>query len=121
MPKPLLLIIDDEDDIRSLLSEIFRSKFTVLTGATVAEGKKKLKNQRIDLLFLDLNLPDGSGFDIISSFKDEMDSHAVIIISAHKGSVQLSEAEKYGITHFFEKPIDIGKLKSTVDSIIYGQ
>ena len=118
MPKPLLLIVDDEDDIRSLLSEIFKSKFRVLTGATIAEGKRRLKNQKVDLLFLDLNLPDGSGFEIISSFKDEMDSNCVIIISAHKGSVQMSKAEQCGITHFFEKPIDIDKLKSTVNNII---
>lgn len=120
MTKPLMLIVDDEEDIRSLLSEIFKPNFTVMTSGSIGEGQVRLKShQGIDVLLLDLDLPDGSGFDLISSLNGEIDKDHVLIISAHKGRVQQNKAEKLGITHFFEKPIDLNKLRSTVQQLIH--
>lgn len=111
-----ILIIDDEEDIRALLTEILKSKYNVISCGTLRSALEVVNKRKVDVVLLDLDLPDGSGFDLLEQ-SDNLDQDKVLIVSAHKGAQQLKTARKFGIDYFFEKPIDLLELTQTVDNL----
>ena len=85
--KKEILIVDDEEDICLMVSSILRkSGYSVSYCTSITEGKEKVLAQTFQAFFLDLNLPDGSGFDLIPLIKKNNDLSAkIIIISAYDG------------------------------------
>ena len=66
MSKQFALVIDDERDIRELLTlTLGRMGLVVETAATVSEAKQRLAETRYALCFTDMRLPDGTGHEII--------------------------------------------------------
>ena len=65
-----ILIIDDEDKLRSLLARIVKSEgFEVLEAADLKSGFKKLEHNDIDVVLCDVKLPDGNGVDFAQKLK----------------------------------------------------
>ncbi|MBI1184410.1 response regulator [bacterium] len=119
--EPKMLIVDDELDICLLLKDIFKNEFDVNYAQSIAEAKKFLHSHSFKILLLDLDLPDGSGFDLLDHFEDGyklVEKPKVMIISAHKGSLEMLKAERYGVESFIEKPLDVGDVKNTVAQLI---
>ena len=119
MPKPQMLIVDDERDIRSLLAEIFKPSFDVTAKGSLNEAKGLLHREKYEIVLLDLDLPDGSGFDLVASLNGSLNRDRVLIISAHKGREQMERANQLGISHFFEKPLDLTALSKTVTQLTH--
>lgn len=77
-----VLIIDDDEQICRFLSEIFsRMAFEVLYRVNLAEGLKQIYSDSIDVLFLDVNLPDGNGIDAIEMIRKQPFPPEIIIIT----------------------------------------
>jgi len=99
-----ILIIDDEEDLCWLLSNILRAKgYNVIIANTISEGAARL-NESLDLVFLDLKLPDGNGMDILPKIKEINSETLVTIISAYGGVEKREEATEKGICGFIDKP-----------------
>ena len=67
MTKPkTLLIVDDDPDLREVLAEQLQlqQEFEVIQAKSGAEGLEAVKRDHVDLVLLDVGLPDGSGFDL---------------------------------------------------------
>jgi len=97
-------IIDDEEDICLLLKMNLSRKFKEVQYAmNLKQGINFLKNNKVDILFLDNNLPDGSGIDYIQSIKKSQPATIVIIISAL--TVLRDKALEAGADDFLGKPI----------------
>ena len=63
---PKLLVVDDEPIIRHSFQKAFASaEVEVLTAGTLAEGRKRVEADRPDVVVVDLQLPDGSGLDLL--------------------------------------------------------
>ena len=81
-----VLIIDDENRTRQLIANMIDSfDFDVQTipdGENVESGIKAIKKHNPDIVFLDIQMPDGTGFDVLRSIKDK--NFAVIFITAHE-------------------------------------
>jgi two-component system NtrC family response regulator len=101
-----ILIIDDEEYIRDILSvRVRRLNHVPFSAATIKQGMKLIKNRAFDLIFLDVNLPDGSGLDLLETIKQKSQSPEVIIITA-VGSRQGAEiAIKNGAWDYLNKPL----------------
>lgn len=112
-----ILIVDDEEDIRALLTEIFKNKYRVISCGTLADAQAIVTNNKVDVVLLDLDLPDGSGFDLMRQNEMQFDHKSVLIISAHKGIEQKRQADELGVGHFFEKPVDLSTLTQTVEQL----
>lgn len=113
MKQSNLLIIDDEDSIRETLSEILEDEgYTVFTAEDGAAGMVHLENERIDVVFLDVWLPNRGGIDILGDIKREDSDIQVIIISGHANVDMAVKAIKLGAYDFLEKPLDIGRVLS---------
>jgi CheY-like chemotaxis protein len=100
-----ILLIDDEEELCSLLGDSLSSRgFQMEFAHTKKEALKRLKTRPQDLVLLDLRLPDGDGMMLLSFIRKMTPSPAVIITTAYGGEGTKSEAEKMGAYGFLEKP-----------------
>lgn len=100
-----VLIVDDEADICLLLSSLLRRLGYHTTCAHfLEEGRRCLRNQEFDAVFLDLNLPDGLGFDLLPTIKLAGNCTKVIMISAFDGIAERKRASEQGADYFIGKP-----------------
>jgi two-component system response regulator PilR (NtrC family) len=114
-----ILIIDDEPDIRGLLSiTLERMGHRTTNADNVSSSIALLKRNKFDLCLTDLKLPDGSGIDIVKTIQNTHPQTPVIVITAH-GSMDIAiEAMKCGAFDFINKPVDINHLRSLITSAL---
>lgn len=99
-----ILIIDDEKDLCSLLSEALKARgYHVVTANTKREGMDRIKESP-DLVFLDLKLPDGDGIHILAKIRRLCPEAIVNIISAYGSEERRAEAREKGACDFIDKP-----------------
>lgn len=78
-----ILIIDDEEKLRSLLARIVKSEgFEVLEASDLTSGFKKLEHNDIDVVLCDVKLPDGNGIDFVQKIKTSFPITEVILLTA---------------------------------------
>ncbi len=84
MQKGKLLIIDDEDRLRKLLSRIMQLEgYEVAEAATAKEGLKKLEHDTFDVILSDVKLPDMNGIELTRKIKEGWPATEVIVITAY--------------------------------------
>jgi len=103
--KAKVLIIDDEEAIRSSLKMIFEYEgYDCLLAANGSAGLKMVEKESPDLVFLDIKMPQMDGMEVLKRLKAEPESPPVVILSGH-GTVKTAvEATKLGAFDFIEKP-----------------
>ncbi len=119
MPTPRVLIIDDEPDIRELL-EITLGRMNLDTASVVntQEAYAILQAQEFQLCLTDMNLPDGTGIDIIRFIQQHKPELPVAVITAY-GSMDLAiTALKAGAFDFVSKPVELSRLRELVTQAI---
>jgi two-component system nitrogen regulation response regulator NtrX len=105
MTRAKVLIIDDEDAIRSSLKMIFEYEgYDCLLAANGPAGLKIAERELPDLIFLDIKMPQMDGLEVLKTLKADESSPPVVILSGH-GTVKTAvEATKLGAFDFIEKP-----------------
>jgi two-component system, OmpR family, response regulator len=114
-----VLIVDDEADICLLLSGLLRRLGYQPTCAHyLEEGRQCLSQQQFDAIFLDLNLPDGLGFDLLTTIKkDALANPKVVMISAFDGVAERTRASAQGADYFMGKPFTRKTVEQALESI----
>src|SRR5438477_2401120 len=107
--KHKILLVDDQEEIRSLLSDSFRVRgYDVMEAADAAGLKAALAGPQPDVVLLDFKLPDADGLDLIPLIKREWPETESIVLTGH-GTLDLAvEATKRGAFHFQTKPHNEG-------------
>lgn len=112
------LIVEDEQKSRDMLAAIIQKNFPELTVAgtakNVSEGVEMIKAHNPDLVFLDISMPDGSGFDLL----EKVHGHKFELIFATASDQHAIRAIKYSACDYLLKPIDIEELKSAIEKVI---
>ena len=117
--KNSVLIIDDEEDILSSCKAVLEDEdYDVETSKNYDEAIKIFESKKIDLVFLDVWLPNVDGLDILSNIKEKYPNTTVIMMSGHAGVETAVRATKMGAYDFLEKPISISKLLSSCDEVL---
>ena len=103
--KPRVLIVDDEEAVRSSLRMIFDYEgYEVFLAANGPAGLKMAEQESPDLVILDIKMPQMDGLEVLKRLKAEERSPPVVILSGH-GTVKAAvEAVKLGAFDFIEKP-----------------
>ncbi|WP_461138947.1 response regulator transcription factor [Spirosoma pomorum] len=113
-----ILVIDDETDICLLLSGLLRRLGYQPTCAHfIEEGRKCLTTQQFDAVFLDLNLPDGLGFDLLPMIREAQSKIKIIMISAFDGQAERKRATDQGADYFIGKPFTRRSVETALESI----
>jgi two-component system, NtrC family, response regulator PilR len=119
MPKPSVLIVDDEPDLCELLSiTLQRMDLSPRTADTVAAAQRLLKTDPFDLCLTDMQLPDGDGLELVEWMQQHTPSVPVAVITAHGNMETAVRALKLGAFDFVSKPLDLTGLRKLVASAI---
>jgi two-component system, NtrC family, response regulator AtoC len=118
MAETRVLVLDDDALIRTVLSDrLERSGHVVRVAGTIAEARAMLRAGIPDLALLDIQLPDGSGTDLLPELVEELDVPC-IMMTAHATVHGAVAALKLGARDFLEKPISYERLDATVASAL---
>jgi DNA-binding response OmpR family regulator len=113
-----VLIIDDETDICFLLASMLKKKgFDVSFVNSLTEGFSKVTDLQPAILFLDINLPDGSGLESISTIKSLSLNTKIIMISAFDGVRERATANERGADFFIGKPFSREIVSEALDKV----
>lgn len=116
-----VLIIDDSVDIHRLLKIRLRDQnIDILTASTAAEGRGIAREALPELILLDIDLPDQSGFELLAELKGDPHTHdlAVIFISGSVGSEEKVRGFDLGAVDYVTKPFDMAELRARVCSAL---
>ena len=106
-----LLVVDDESIICHSFRRVFASPdVEVVTAGTVAEGWRRVEQDRPDVIVLDLQLPDGSGLELFERIRASAPKRPVIFITAHGTMETTIEAMNRGAFDYLLKPLDLAQV-----------
>ena len=106
MPKPAVLVVDDEPDICELLSiTLERMSLAPHVAGTIGAAQRMLKTEQFDLCLTDMRLPDGDGLDLVKWIQQYSPSVPVAVITAHGNMETAVRALKLGAFDFVSKPL----------------
>lgn len=114
------VIVDDEHDaiesVKLLLKESFPNIFIAGTAQSVADGTQLISEVNPDIVFLDIEMPDGSGFDMLEQIEER--NFNIIFITAY--NQYAIKAFKYSAIDYILKPIDINDFVKAINKIDNG-
>lgn len=114
-----VLIIDDEPDIRELLSlTLSRMGLKTDVAATFKEGLHHINKHNYFLVLSDMRLPDGDGYEIVRYIQNHKPQLPVAIITAYGNVEGAVNTLKAGAFDYVSKPIDLAMLKSLVNTAL---
>jgi DNA-binding response OmpR family regulator len=118
---PTVLVLDDEGLIRWTMHEgLTQNGFRVLEAATGAEAIEIAKSRPVDLLLLDLQLPDMDGIAVLSRMREEGISCRAILMTAY-GSPEVAEKALFlGARSCVAKPFDLDEMLLLIKSELAG-
>ena len=119
---PLVLVVDDDlalrDSIRALLESL---GYVVSTVGNACEAIAEISAQRPDAILTDIYMPDGDGYELISTIRDFGDDIPVVAMSGgpyYCGTDYLGMAKRLGAVATLEKPFRPAELVETLDRAI---
>ncbi len=116
---PRALIVDDEPDIRELLSiTLGRMNIDVATAGDYRSAVKLLGGERFDLVLTDMRLPDGDGLDLVQWIQTQRPGVPVAVITAHGNVEAAVRALKLGAFDFISKPLDLTALRRLITATL---
>lgn len=118
--KARIMVIDDDANIQIILKFMLDKDFDVIQSFNTAEAFQLLKNEKVDLVITDLNLPGESGLEFVQRLKSEAEfsSIPVLVLTGLPSSDKQKKAESYGVADFILKPINRQLLLNRVHSLI---
>lgn len=111
--KPVLLIIDDEPQIRKILKISLEGSYKIVDAMDGAEGIRKAATDQPSLILLDLGLPDKDGLEVLKELR-EWSSTPVIILSVRKSVEDIVTALDYGADDYITKPFNTAELMARI-------
>ncbi len=110
-----VLVVDDEESIRSSLREILREEgYRVDLAGTLEEAKRKLSEEFFHVVVLDVWMPDGDGIEFMDTLSEISPDSVVVVITGH-GNVEMAvKAIRKGAYDFLEKPFSMDRFLITL-------
>jgi len=116
-----VLVVDDEPDITGLLAyHLAKAGYRVITAANGSEALKSAREQRPDLVVLDLMLPGLSGYDVLGELRRREDTRevGVIVLTARKDERDRIKGLSLGADDYLAKPFSPQELVLRVGAIL---
>lgn len=110
-----ILIIEDDKNLNMGLSIAFSSDYEVISRYSIEESRELLES--VDLILLDMNLPDGDGLDLLEDLRKSSDV-PVVVISVRDMEIDIIRAIQLGADDYITKPFSLGILQAKVNRIL---
>jgi len=113
--KSSILIVDDEPDILLVLGEFLSNEgFKVLTAKSGQQALEKLKEHNVDMLLLDMAMPNMNGIETLREVHKGAPHLPVIMITAYRDAEKVVEAFRLGAFDCIFKPFDLKYLRQAI-------
>jgi len=113
------LIVDDEADIRELLvMTLERMDIDTFSASNLEEAKLLLKQRQYALCLTDMQMPDGTGLDLVNYISEFHAGLPVAVITAHASADNAVSALKAGAFDYLSKPISLKQLRPVIEFAI---
>ncbi len=110
-----ILIIDDEEILQDVLTSLLRNDgYSTLNATTAQAGLDLLAKEDVDLVLLDLMLPDMSGIEVLKRIRAEDPDQVVVVITAFSSIEGAIEAMREGAFHYIPKPFKNDEVLLTI-------
>lgn len=111
-----ILILDDEKRVREEIEEFLHDrKFKSFNADTPTKAFKILENQNIDIVILDIKLPEMDGIQVLNKIKKQYPHIEVIMISGHGDMNTVIEALRNGASDYFQKPFRLYEINNAIE------
>jgi len=115
-----ILVVDDEQLVRWFLDRALKKNgHEVITASNISEAQEKLNREKVDILFVDLRMPDGNGRELIENIARLTTKPRVVVCSAFVTSEHEEEFRNKGIC-ILKKPFTLDELNRVVQRCING-
>ena len=113
-----ILVVDDDDGIRSLVKKYLNeNNYLVTTAENAEEASNKIKIIKFDLIILDIMMPGQNGLDFIKEFKKKIDT-PIILLTAKGEAKERIEGLEYGADDYLPKPFEPKELTLRINNIL---
>ncbi len=118
--KPVVLIVEDNDELRSFLADNLSDAYTVLVASNGVEAFSLLEEKNADIVISDIMMPDMDGIELCRAIRsNESISHVpVILLSAKTDTETKIEGLSIGADAYVEKPFSVEQLRAQTNSIL---
>lgn len=114
-----LLIVEDNQELLGAINHTFsHEKYFCETADTFSKAHEKVFMYKYDVMIVDINLPGGSGLELIREIKKQNPETGIIVISARNSTDNKIEGLELGADDYLTKPFDIAELVARVKALI---
>ena len=114
-----ILVVEDHDEISEAMSSYCSAKKDIECNIinNGREGLERIRNDKFDLILLDLAIPDFSGWDVIKSLKQDgfIKSKNIVIFTASSDQIILNDIRDSGVKDVFKKPFSLDQLTALIE------
>lgn len=112
--KSRILIVDDEPEITSILSDLFSAEYYCMTAGSAEEALERLQGSEYELVISDITMPGMSGLDMIPQVKSIAPNTVVVMISGMQTVESAIGALRLGAFDYVMKPFDLRQVEAVV-------
>jgi putative two-component system response regulator len=114
-----ILIVDHDEHMRCAMRRLLERNYYLCSVAhTARQAREQLREQRVDLLLCDLNLPDSSGLDLLSETAVHSPGTATVVVSAIDDPEMATSALEHGASGYIIKPFEPNELVINVTNAL---
>lgn len=119
MSKASILIVEDEEGIREMLTDAVRiSGYSAITCSNGIEALNAIRKYSVDLIISDVNMPQMSGFDMIEKIRTRGDQTPVIFLTARHEKHDVTQGLRLGADDYITKPFGLEELMLRVEAVL---
>ncbi|RKZ17437.1 hypothetical protein DRQ50_05005 [bacterium] len=116
--KRSILVVDDEQTMRDFLETSLSSRFRVSTASGGIEALELLRREKFDVVLSDIQMPGGSGMDLLAGIREQLDSKPLVIMMTAFGTIaQAVEATRCGAADYLTKPFGLDQLEHVLGRV----
>ncbi|MCI4591743.1 response regulator transcription factor [Sphingobium sp. BYY-5] len=114
-----VLVVDDDADIRELIvGQLRQENYRLLSASNLAELRQTLREQPVDLIVLDLNLPDGDGLSLCRELRAEGSDVQIIMVTARGSAIDRVLGLELGADDYLTKPFEPRELLVRIRNLL---
>ena len=111
MDKRKILVVDDDEHIRNLFEQAFsRGGYKIRSAESAEEALEILKGEKIQVMFLDLNMPGMNGIDLCKEILKDFPMAIIHAVTGYSSLFELADCREAGFDDYFTKPADLKML-----------
>lgn len=118
-PPSHILVVEDDAGIRELIMvQLAREPYRVASADSILDARAALRADQVDLIILDLNLPDGDGVDLCRQLRAEGYAGAIIMVTARDAAIDRILGLELGADDYLTKPFEPRELLARVRGLL---